>query len=84
MEKKFTACKFLDFETAFIFCKKQINDDGKVYWLRDVSYGTSLPDKVQFCKKRGRLNSQEACLDVFSKHCSLYEEGKHDVSIDYE
>ncbi len=75
---KFTACKYLDFSNNYV-AKKQILGNGKVFWLRDVSYDPSLPAMVQFCLKRGRLNNPEACTDKKYAHCSDYEEIVHDV-----
>lgn len=53
------------------------------YWERDNSL---LPDEscevnVQFCDKRGQLNSKVACLKGMAG-CSLYEETTHGVVVD--
>lgn len=53
------------------------------YWERDKSL---LPDdphavNVQFCDKRGRLNSKVACLKGMAE-CNLYDEATHIVEVD--
>jgi len=77
---RFSACKYLDFSDNYT-AKKQILGSGKVFWWRNVSYDPTLPAMVQFCSKHGRLNTPEACLCDKNKHCSDYEEFKHEVNV---
>jgi len=75
---KFTACKHLDFSDNYT-AKKQVMGNGKVFWLRDVSFDPTLPAMVQFCSKRGRLNNPEQCTTETHAACSDYEDFEHDV-----
>jgi len=75
---KFTACKYLDFSDSYL-AKKQVLGNGKVFWLRDVSYDPTLPAMVQFCSKRGRINTPEGCTKERFAACSYYEEIEHNV-----
>jgi len=82
---KFKGCKHLIFDKAKIDnrCTLSVLDGNLgAYWERDSSL---LPHKscainVQFCSKRGRLNSKVACLKDMAE-CELYEEITHTVVI---
>ena len=76
---KFTACKHLDFTDSYT-AKKQVLGNGKVFWLRDVSYDPTLPAMVQFCSKRGRLNNPQQCTTQAFAACPEYEDYEHDVA----
>lgn len=80
MEKEitFTGCKHLDFDDCYA-AKKVETTDKQVCWERNVE--ENLPKFVQFCKKRGRLNSPSACLCEQNKVCSGYVEIDHKVKI---
>ncbi len=79
-EIKFNACKYLDFSDSYAAKKETIIIDGqvKVYWHRPVIDNT-YPSKVQFCKKRGRLNSPFSCLNCHEAMCSDFEDSEHTV-----
>ena len=80
MEKEitFTACQDLDFDDCYD-AKKVETTNSKVCWERGVE--EDLPQLVQFCKKRGRLNSPNACLCEQNKKCSDYVEKEHKVTL---
>lgn len=75
-------CKHLDYETEYINCTIQTcaPDFPEIrYWRREAPHiaREGLPDKVQFCKQRGRINSVFDCY-TGAKWC--YErEGESDA-----
>jgi len=75
---KFAACKYLDFSDNYYNATKQVLGGGKVFWFRKAVIG-GTPSMVQFCKKRGRLNSPEACTSEHYAKCSDYVEIEHEV-----
>ena len=78
---EFTACEHLDFSDNYTAKKAAISMQGtvKVCWDRPV-IDDSYPRLVQFCKKRGRMNSPEMCMCEANKMCSDYNEGNHSVT----
>ena len=55
---KHIGCKHLDYETEYIDCEiRTIEPEGWKYWYRKVVVSEDCPRNVQFCKKRGRINS---------------------------
>lgn len=76
---KFVACKHLDYSDNYI-AKKQILGTGKVFWLREAPY-PDAPVMVNFCQKRGRLNSAESCHTPNKAMCSDYEDFEHVVTV---
>jgi len=76
---KFTCCEYLDFSDSYSAKKCLISSGGatKVTWDRRGPYGMSL---VQFCKKRGRINDPEGCLDEDHSRCMDYAETEASVS----
>lgn len=81
-EYEFIACKHLDFNPDYIGNRQAISFHGtKLCWKRPEDFGGNL---VQFCKKIGRLNNPEACLDKEHAGCDLYEEFMHKLSIPKE
>lgn len=74
---QFTACKHLDYSDNYS-AKKQVLGSGKVFWMRKEAY-PGAPTMVQFCKKRGRINSCEGCTSKSNAHCGDYEEVTHFV-----
>lgn len=82
----FPGCKYLIFDRNRMDKRMKIlalPGDCGAYWERDK---TMLPDEscavnVQFCEKRGRLNSKVACLKGMAE-CSLYDEVIHSVVVD--
>ena len=83
---EFLGCKHL------IFDKNKIDKRCKIialpkkngaYWQRDKTLLTddSFAENVQFCEKRGRLNSKVSCLKGMAE-CSLYNEIIHAVECD--
>lgn len=81
MKLTFNACKHLDFESDYS-ATKEVLANGKVFWLRDVSYDPTLPSMVQFCELRGRLNDPEDCLCESKKRCNDYIEHEHHVEVE--
>ena len=79
IKMRFSGCAHLDYRDNFRGAKKQAMGNGKVFWLRDVT--PDLPQMVQFCEKRGRLNFPESCLDDCSARCSEYLETEHVVEV---
>jgi len=71
---KFTCCDALDFSDSYPAQKHLIASGGatKVTWDRSGPF--RQPMLVQFCKKRGRLNSAEACLDKAHAACNDYND----------
>jgi len=80
---EFTACEHLDFEPNYGGCKRQMIAGGKLFWMRP-DYGIDNPRMVQFCKKRGRLNSPELCTKEANAQCSDYKEFNHVIEIEQE
>lgn len=82
---KFNACEHLDFSDNYTAKKEPIQDGGvtKVCWNRPV-IDESFPKLVQFCKKRGRLNSPEICLCEQNKRCSDFKDFEHVVTLSAE
>ena len=80
MEIKFKACEFLDFSDNYSAKKEAIHqkDGTKICWHRPAIDST-YPSLVQFCKKRGRLNSPEQCLSKPNAGCSDYNEVERTV-----
>jgi len=76
-EISFKACKYLDFSDNYIAQKALISSYGetKICWERKDPEGNF--QLCQFCKKRGRMNSPEYCLDEKHKGCSDFEEVEH-------
>lgn len=80
VEVRFTGCSHLDFSDDYHARKQIIGiDGGKVFWFRDVP--SDCPAMVQFCKKRGRLNSPQSCLCKEKSACSDYDEIEHVVNV---
>ena len=81
----FTACEYLDFSDNYAAKKELISifNKTKVCWDRPV-IDDSYPRLVQFCKKRGRLNSPECCLSYENKQCNDYNEKRHSVEIEID
>ena len=75
---KFRACEHLDFSDNYTANKEPIiiNGETKLCWDRPV-IDESYPRLVQFCKKRGRMNSPELCTSKETKACSDYNEIEH-------
>jgi hypothetical protein len=68
-------CKHLDYEDHYINCEIQvIEPEGWKYWLRKNPPYKDAPTKVQFCKKRGRINGIFACINPGEMSC--FEEQK--------
>lgn len=79
----FTACKELDFEPHYTATRQAVRlDEVKLFWRRDTA--PNNPIHVQFCKKRGRMNSMLACLSKERQGCSDYEEQEHSVEVPQE
>ena len=78
----FTACEHLDFSDKYCAEKNLINLQGetKVCWNRSV-IDSSYPALVQFCTKRGRMNSPEMCVCERTKMCNDYKDFKHKVDL---
>jgi len=81
MKVEFKACEHLDYEPNYGKCKRQlISCDGtKLCWMRPGGGGI-----VQFCKKRGRLNSPTSCLDITHAVCNDFNEITHEVDVPEE
>lgn len=88
--QKFKGCRFLDFSDKVEGVIKVLDTriDPFVYWDR-TGYVNNIfgkedrqaPRKVQFCTKRGRLNSPIACvLSEGNKRCPDYDEIEYDIS----
>ena len=77
---KFNACKYLDFDDNYSAQKNliSINGETKVCWDRPVP-DESYPALVQFCTKRGRMNSPEMCMCEINKQCSDYKDFEHEI-----
>lgn len=84
MEVRFSGCEFLDFETHYGGCKRQAIaiGQGSLCWKRHDPEGALK--LVQFCKKRGRMNSPEYCLSEQNKGCSDYHEIQHTIEVSQE
>lgn len=82
-EIEFTACEHLDFSDSYAAKKDAIviGSETKICWNRPV-IDSSYPSLVQFCKKRGRLNSPESCLSESCKMCSEYNDFSHIVTFE--
>ena len=83
MKAEFTGCEHLDFDKEYVGCKRQMMGNGKLFWMRP-DYGMDNPRMVQFCKKRGRLNSPESCLCKENAVCSDYVDFNHNIEIEKE
>ena len=83
MEIEFTACEHLDYEPKYAGCKRQMLSGEKLFWMRP-DYGGGGPLMVQFCKKMGRLNSPESCLNKENAVCSDYVDFNHVIEIEKE
>ncbi|PHS35693.1 MAG: hypothetical protein COA82_03520 [Alkaliphilus sp.] len=77
---RFQACKYLDFKPSYANCKRQAVSNGKLFWLR-MNQPAGNPTMVQFCSKRGRLNTGGACLHEAAKLCSSYEQVEHIINV---
>lgn len=64
-------CKHLDYETNYENCKiVTIKPEGWKYWERGKKWTEgSNPKDVQFCKKRGRINSIFQCINPGEMSC---------------
>ena len=84
-EIQFLACEHLDFSDNYAAQKDAISTKfgTKVCWNRPTIDST-YPSLVQFCKKRGRLNSPEACLCQANAQCNDYNDFNHKVTFDGE
>lgn len=82
-EIKFSACAYLDFSEKYTAHKEPIStpDGVKLCWFRPVP-DSSYPALVQFCEKRGRLNSPECCLSEPNKMCSDYTDFEHSTTFE--
>jgi len=82
-EINFLACEHLDFSDSYSAKKDAISTKfgTKICWNRPVIDST-YPSLVQFCKKRGRLNSPESCLCESNKMCSDYNDFNHTVTFE--
>ena len=80
----FKACKQLDFDTDYAATRQAVQqrDEVKLFWRRHAVWGS--PRHVQFCKRRGRMNSMCACLSKEEQGCSDYEEHEHSVEVSQE
>lgn len=80
---KFTACKYLMYKdlTHVIEKRAVLLDEIKVYHHRPDSIAFDGNNDVQFCKKRGRLNSKIACLNHSLRVCQDYEDAQHVVFV---
>lgn len=77
MGLKFKGCEHLAYENNYSQCEKvQIEDHA--CWERLFAEG-EMPRFVQFCKKRGRLNSHNSCIGYCNRACGDYKETEHDV-----
>jgi len=82
MKIKFNACEHLDFGDNYAAKKDLIAlGETKVFWMRPT-VDPELPTMVQFCKKRGRLNSPEACTSARKAVCGEYYEVRHNVEVE--
>ena len=55
-------CKHLDFEDNYSACELVEHPMGFKYWKRLAPPYEGAPVNVQFCKRRGRINSMTSCL----------------------
>jgi len=88
---EFPGCKYLIFDRKRMDKRMKLlaltllalTGDCGAYWVRDKSMliDESSAINVQFCDKRGRLNSKVACLRGMAE-CSLYDETIHKVGVD--
>ncbi len=80
---RFTACKYLMYEgvTDAIEKRTVYLDETKVYHHRPPNLAPFGNNDVQFCKKRGRINSRIACLNHSLRECSYYEDAQHVVFV---
>jgi hypothetical protein len=63
-------CKHLDYETEYVDCHiETIEPEGYKYWHRDVVVAEDCPRRVQFCKKRGRINNIFSCINKGEQSC---------------
>ena len=76
---QFRACRFLDFEPHYGNCKRQLISvsETKLCWKR-------THDLVQFCSKRGRINSPAGCLTKATAGCNDYEGVDRDIEVPIE
>lgn len=76
----FCACEHLDFEGNYAAEKRPIElRETKVFWLKPVV--GSKPEEVQYCKKLGQLNKNNACTSAREAMCGEYREVKHVVEV---
>lgn len=85
----FKGCKFLDFESKYPGCRKVPVSDiyqTVVCWDRYKLHelDPELPQFVQFCKKRGRLNHQIACCSIQHAVCNDYEPIQFIIELEVE
>lgn len=81
MQVEFKGCEHLDYEPNYGNCKRQlISCNGtKLCWKRPAY--ASMNDLVQFCKRRGRINSPVGCLTEDNAVCSDFNEIDHVVDV---
>jgi len=67
-------CKHLIHDPErFPICSLERLAGGELFWVRPAPY-EGAPTMVQFCEKRGRINSPEGCTKPKYAMCDLYEE----------
>ncbi len=73
MKIEFKSCEHLDYEPNYGNCKRQLISCGetKLCWKR-LAFAP-MNDLVQFCKKRGRINSPTGCLTKDNATCSDFK-----------
>ena len=70
-KKAHIGCKHLDYETHYSGCELiTIEPEGWKYWKRGKVWTEGgNPEKVQFCKNRGRINGIFQCINPDEMHC---------------
>lgn len=84
---KFEGCKYLDYDTEKYDKRLKLVAlpvSLGVYWQRPQELCNGLNMDVQFCAKRGRLNSKVACLKDAGFECSSGEMTTHIVEVSDE
>jgi hypothetical protein len=74
---EYIGCKHLDYSDNYRDCKIIHTDFGQ-YWLREKGYYSGGPIRVQFCKKKGRINGVGQCLFEGLKPCFEKQTKKED------
>jgi hypothetical protein len=79
---KFTACESLDFDQSKYsanLSKIASGNQTKLVWERKDPDGDL--QLCQFCKKRGRVNYTEGCLNSNSAMCHDYADYEHIIEL---